>query len=122
MRGDSGAPAHGDRGDRTLEISAAKMNVILPPDLDTWSSRTGDDDADDVPDLWPGSVIPVRLFRAAQTQWRVAAVPGALIWLGLDYVALDVIARALSIRLEDHFEAVLTMEHEALKVLNEVKG
>lgn len=38
-------------------------------------------------DVMPGNWRAVTAFLALETQWRVAAGPGGLIWCGLDYAA-----------------------------------
>lgn len=59
----------------------------------------------------------IRAFLGCQTQWRVAVGFAGAVWLGLDYVAADVVLRAIG------GTAVLAdmqvMEMAALPILNE---
>lgn len=73
-------------------------------------------DADDVP-VWPENWPTVRLFLAGETQWRVIAGPAGPLWIGLDYGALDVLARRCGLD-EADFAALPLMEAEALQILN----
>lgn len=58
------------------------------------------------------------LFLAAQTQWRaVATAGGPIVWIGLDYAAVEVLMRRLS--LDVAFEDLQVIEDAALAVLNE---
>lgn len=66
-------------------------------------------------DLWPENQIPVALFEAMLSQWRMGG--GGPI--GLDYAALPTVARMLRIGrrdLREAFDAVRAMEGEALRV------
>ncbi|MEQ8396419.1 DUF1799 domain-containing protein [Thalassobaculum sp.] len=66
----------------------------------------------------------MRLFLAASTQWRVQIVAGLkgsrVLHLGLDYTALEAIARMARIDITpDAFDDLQTMETVALAILNE---
>ena len=56
-------------------------------------------------------------FLAVETQWRVAATMGGMIWLGLDYNAVDVVMRRQALP-DAIFADIATMEASALSVLN----
>lgn len=56
-------------------------------------------------------------FLAVETQWRVAAGMAGLIWLGLDYSAVDVAMRRQALP-DAVFADLQTMEAAALPVLN----
>lgn len=60
----------------------------------------------------------VRLFQACLTQWRRGGMNGARV--GLDYVAVEVAARAKAIDLAPEiFEGLQIMEAESLRIFNE---
>lgn len=74
--------------------------------------------------VWPENYRAVRLFYALGTQWRVLAGPTAVIWLGLDYGALDAVESRIpataGISDPDRatvFAQLRAMEREALDVL-----
>nr|WP_272212404.1 DUF1799 domain-containing protein [Marinicella sp. W31]MDC2878319.1 DUF1799 domain-containing protein [Marinicella sp. W31] len=56
-------------------------------------------------------------FLAVDTQWRVAATMAGMIWIGLDYNAVDVVMRRQALP-DTVFSDLQTMETEALSVLN----
>ncbi len=56
-------------------------------------------------------------FLAVETQWRVAATTGGMIWLGLDYNAVDVVMRRQTLP-DAIFADLATMEASALSILN----
>lgn len=68
------------------------------------------------PANWPSLIA----FLGCETQWRVSGTMAGLFWLGLDYSAVDVIARLESWS-KDIWENVRVMEAAALPVLNEVE-
>lgn len=55
-------------------------------------------------------------FLACETQWRVIAGAAQLIWLGLDYVAVDIVLRRFDFS-NAVFAELQVMELEALSVL-----
>ncbi|MBL4801957.1 MAG: DUF1799 domain-containing protein [Emcibacter sp.] len=60
----------------------------------------------------------IRLFTSCRTQWRRGGLNG--IKIGLDYVAVQVVATARNIELsEDNFMGLQVMEAESLRILNE---
>ena len=64
-------------------------------------------------DNWPA----VTVFLALATQWRVLLGMGGLVWLGLDYAAVDVVMRRLAVP-EGAFADIRIMEAAALPILN----
>lgn len=64
-------------------------------------------------ELWPAVV----LFSRLSTQWRCVAGATQLIWLGLDYAAVDVAIRRLGAE-GIAFQDLQTIEAAALGVLN----
>lgn len=47
--------------------------------------------AADVLEILPQNWASFQVWMAVQTQWRVAAGMGGIVWLGLDYGAVDVV-------------------------------
>ncbi len=70
-------------------------------------------------EVWAPNWPALSLFLAAATQWRTAATMAGVIWLGLDYTAVDVIARRLGV--EADWLDLQEMEGAALPVLNEAR-
>lgn len=65
---------------------------------------------------WPS----LTAFLDLATQWQVVVgASGRLIWLGIDYVAADVVLRRRGAG-EAVFADIRAMEQAAIKVLNEV--
>ncbi|WP_320200494.1 DUF1799 domain-containing protein [Agrobacterium sp. rho-13.3] len=58
----------------------------------------------------------VTAFLACETQWRVLAGAAKLVWLGLDYVAVDIVLRRYEFP-NAVFADLQVMELEALSVL-----
>lgn len=56
-------------------------------------------------------------FLAVETQWRVTATMAGMIWLGLDYNAVDIVLRRHAMP-DAVFADLQTMEAEALAILN----
>lgn len=56
-------------------------------------------------------------FLACDTQWRVGVGFGAMVWIGLDYSACDVVFRRRGFA-DPLFEDLRVMEEAALPVLN----
>lgn len=73
-----------------------------------------EDDADF--EVWPENVSVVRLFFDLSTQWR-CLVGERIVWLGLDYSAVDVVMRRRGIE-DSVFIEIQSMEWAALEVLN----
>lgn len=62
-------------------------------------------------------------FLACETQWRVAATMASVLWLGLDYQAVDVVLRRLGIEASDAvFADLQVMEDAALSVFAEARS
>lgn len=57
----------------------------------------------------------VTAFLACDTQWRVIAAASKLLWLGLDYVAVDIVFRRYDFS-NAVFADLQVMEFEALSV------
>ena len=78
--------------------------------------------ADDAFEVMAQNAGAIRAWLAVETQWRVAAGLGGIVWLGLDYTAADVVLRRLPIDGADQvFAHLMTMETEALAVFRESK-
>ncbi len=59
----------------------------------------------------------LRLFQGCLTQWRRGGMNGARV--GLDYVAVDIVARAKKIDLDgDVLDGLQIMEAESLRIFN----
>nr|WP_284737694.1 DUF1799 domain-containing protein [Agrobacterium rosae] len=58
----------------------------------------------------------VTAFLACETQWRVIAGAKKLIWLGLDYVAVDIVLRRYEFS-NTVFAELQVLELDALSVL-----
>lgn len=68
------------------------------------------------------NVTSFRVWMACQTQWRVAAGLGGIVWLGLDYPAVDVVLRRSAVENADEvFADLMEMEAEALDVFGKVE-
>lgn len=68
--------------------------------------------------LWPENAIPVMIFEAMLSQWRMG-MGGPI---GLDYSALPAVGRLLRIRpraLRDAFPGIRLLETEALSAIAE---
>ena len=69
----------------------------------------------------------VMLFLSLETQWRTVATMVGLIWLGVDYIAADVIMRhrpleeRRSIPAAELLVDLAAMERAALPLLNEAR-
>lgn len=59
-------------------------------------------------------------WLGCDSQWRIAAGMGGLIWLGLDYAGVEIVLRRSRLMDPDAvFRDLQIMEGEALKVLSE---
>lgn len=111
--------------DEGLIAEFAEMGAVHAPDPDTPVTPTVSEDFEVMPLNWQS----VCAFLACETQWR--AIPnvmggmGQIItdisWLGLDYVAVDVVLRRLGLS-DDAFADLQVMEREALDVFHEVQA
>lgn len=118
MRGEAGGGHDG-----SLAHSAAALGIALPDD---WAAIAGPDDetaigpaAPDGLPVWPDHWDAVRLVAALASQWRVIVGGDRLIWLGLDYGAVEVTARLMGITATpDLFRQVQQTEGVILPLLN----
>jgi hypothetical protein len=62
----------------------------------------------------------VELFLVLETQWRLIVPPagGLVLYLGLDWLTIDVLLRRRRIKEHGVFDDLLLMERAALTVLN----
>lgn len=74
--------------DAELDRQFRAMGVTIMPDAATPAKEA----FEVMPDNWT-SVIA---FLACETQWRLLAGARALVWLGLDYAAVDTVLRHLA--------------------------
>lgn len=68
------------------------------------------------------NLTAVQVFVAMQTNWRIVAGMGGVVYQGLDYPALQSVANMLGIKrktLPDLFDDIQIMEAAALPLLNE---
>ncbi len=71
-------------------------------------------------EVLPPNADALDAWLGCQTQWRCAAGMGGIVWLGLDYGAVDVVLRRSKYADPDAVLADLqVMEGAALKVLGE---
>lgn len=77
-----------------------------------------DEAAVEAVEVWSVNGDVVRLFLDLSTQWRAAAGFGALVWLGLDYLVVDMMLRRRNLG-DDALADLQVMEQEALPILNE---
>lgn len=74
--------------------------------------------ADGAFEVWRANEAALIAWLAVETQWRIVATMAGLLWLGLDYTAVDVALRRL--KSPDHvFADLQTMELAALNAFNE---
>lgn len=69
-------------------------------------------------DIWPENEMPILVFAAMQTQWRIGMAGSS----GLDYSALPVVEARLGVGESDRYEvfaALQLMERAALTVFAE---
>lgn len=79
-------------------------------------------------EVWRDNWASVMFFLACETQWRVTGTMAGLFWVGIDYVAADVILRHRS-REErqkkpaaDLLADLALMEGASRKILNEARS
>lgn len=68
------------------------------------------------------NLTAVRVFVAMQTNWRIVAGMGGLVYQGLDYPSLESVANLLCIKRKKRpelFADIQIMEAAALPILNE---
>lgn len=99
-------------------IQAGAPDDVIEAMRQSMTRATADDDAFEV---WPENWDSVILFLRLHTQWRIAAGMGGLVYLGLDYSAIEPAMRLCAIPRagrENKFDDLQTMERAALQVLN----
>ena len=69
--------------------------------------------------IWPCNWPALLAWLDCATTWRIVIAPGGLIWLGLDYVAVDVVLRRRGDEGDETFALLRAMEQAALPILNE---
>ncbi|WP_273794699.1 DUF1799 domain-containing protein [Brucella intermedia] len=75
-------------------------------------------EADGAFHVWRENEEALIAWLAVETQWRIVSTMAGLIWLGLDYSAVDVVLRRL--KSPDHvFADLQNMELAALEAFNE---
>ena len=99
--------------DADLAGDFSAMGVGLPVD----AIPEPDEDAFEV---WSVNWDSLTAFLACETQWRVAATMAGLLWLGLDYAAVDIVLRRCDAP-DAVFADLRAMEREALAVFAEVR-
>lgn len=103
--------------DRETAEEFAALGVHIEVD------ETDEDDADAC-HVWDVNRDSVWLFLDLETQWRAAMGLRGLVWLGLDYVAADVVIGARRrLRRKRHrlLEDLRVMEREALDTLDSMR-
>ncbi|MBN8917736.1 MAG: DUF1799 domain-containing protein [Rhizobiales bacterium] len=74
------------------------------------------DDEEEVIEVWEPNWPALRAFLACETQWRAVATMAGLVWIGLDYSAVEVAMRRH--HLDCDFGDLQALEAEALTILN----
>nr|WP_246520199.1 DUF1799 domain-containing protein [Ancylobacter lacus] len=109
------ATGQSDR-ERPQTLDAATRADFIALGVDPASLPPDDPEHEDDFEVWPENWQTVRLFLACETQWRASAAMSGMVWVGLDYVAVDVVARRRG--LEADLADLQVMEVEALSILN----
>lgn len=90
-------------------MGAAVDNPTAPP-------------AEDVFEVFLANADALDAWLACRTQWRIAAGMGGIVWLGLDYGAVDVVLRRMKLTDPDAvFADLQVMEGVALTVFGEAR-
>lgn len=96
------------------------MNVTIPEK---------ESETDTVVEVWAENWKVFDVFLALETQWRVAVVGGAMsagrvIWVGLDYIAADVVLRRFGFADDDRkvLADLKVMEIAAISAHDEVSN
>lgn len=108
-------PARPASLDKEIVAEFAELGVTFEEDA---ASQADESEADAV-EVWDINWKSVSAFIACQTQWRVVAGFSRIVWLGLDYSAVDVVLRRQKAR-NRVFEDLRVMEMEALRTFDEV--
>ncbi len=92
------------------EIAAqfAAMNAALP-DRPVNALSEAEDFA-----VFPANWLAICAFIACETQWRAVSTQAEILWLGLDYVAVETVLRRVAP--EADFADIQIMERAALEV------
>lgn len=99
--------------DDDLAAQFARMGVVI-------EDQAAAPPAPEAFEVLPPNADALDAWLSCQTQWRVAAGMGGMVWLGLDYSAVDVVLRRMKLADPDAVMADLqVMEGAALKVLGE---
>ncbi len=98
--------------DSELAAQFAELGWDVPPELIEEAPASADA-FEVMPANWPA----VTAFLACETQWRCVAGLAGLIWLGLDYPAVDVVLRRTGAAAA--FADLQVMEDAALEVFSE---
>ncbi|HSI41761.1 MAG TPA: DUF1799 domain-containing protein [Xanthobacteraceae bacterium] len=77
-----------------LDDDMRRQFVALGVDL---STLPPEDTEEEHFEVWPPNWDALRLFLACSTQWRAAGTFARVIWLGLDYGAVEIVMRQLSL-------------------------
>lgn len=85
------------------------VTVEVPPD---------NAEADGAFQVWRENEDALIAWLAVETQWRIVSTMAGLIWLGLDYSAVDVVLRRLKSP-DRVFADLQHMELAALEAFNE---
>ncbi len=69
-------------------------------------------------EVWSVNGAALATFLDLSTQWRAVGGIGPIIWLGLDYLAVDLVIRRRGLD-DGVFDDLQVMERAALPILNE---
>ena len=81
------------------------------------SVEAAPEDTDEAIEIMASNRDSMLGFLSVDTQWRVASTMAGMIWIGLDYNAVDVALRRKTMP-DPVFGDVQIMEAEALSILN----
>ena len=98
----------------------AGLGVAIPDEM------LGQDEAE-MFRVWDINAKAMKAFLALTTQWRVLSVSGGLergrlMWLGLDYSAVDVVLRRLGFHGDQVFRDVRVMEEAAIAAFDAMEA
>lgn len=97
--------------DAAIVAEFAELGVTVAAEIDK--------SEDDALGVWDINWDSLSAFLACETQWRVAVGFAGMVWLGLDYAAVDVVLRRRQFG-DSVFEDLRVMEMEALRTFDEV--
>lgn len=102
--------------DDDIKAQFARMGAVIV-------DRPAAPPATEVFEVLPPNGDALDAWLACQTQWRIAAGASGIVYLGLDYGAVDVVLRRMRFADPDAvFADLMVMEGAALKVLGEKDG